>query len=333
VIAKLSENIEAIPASPTRTIPMATKTSAKALTVVNDFHVLPLSIPPSSSYPHKALHYLYVRANTPKVPTEDTPREVFLVNIPIDATELHIRSLFADQLGGPRIEKVAFEGARVGKGINAPVAPATEGKKRKRIDEALSDETSNEEVGLLPEICDRSLHHSGGTAIATFVDKTSAELAIKEVRKAIKSKRDIQWGAGIAKKLPSLGSARYLNHHRLRFPDAAVLQSSVDAYMDAFTAREELRAKMLAKQRNEPDEDGFITVTRGGRSGPAKEEETRAKEEELKKRQQNMVKGDFYRFQTREKKKEQAQDLVRGFEEDRKRLEEMKRRRGKLRPE
>jgi ribosomal RNA-processing protein 7 len=313
---------------------MATKTATKVLIAVNDFHVLPLSIAPTSSYPHKVSHYLYVRANTPKVPTENTPREVFLVNVPVDATELHIRSLFADQLGGLRIEKVAFEGARVGRGINAPVAPATEGKKRKRIDEALDDEDSNnEEVGLLPETWDRSLHHSGGTAIATFVDKTSAELAIKEVRKAIKSKRVVQWGAGIAKRLPSLGSARYLAHHQLRFPDAAVLQSSVDAYMAAFTAKEELRVKMLAKQRNEPDEDGFIMVTRGGRSGPAKEEETRAKEEELKKRQQNMVKGDFYRFQTREKKKEQAQDLVRGFEEDRKRLEEMKRRRGKLRPE
>jgi ribosomal RNA-processing protein 7 len=314
---------------------MATKTATKVVSIVNDFHVLPLSVPPSSSYPHKTSHYLYVRANTPKVPTEATPREVFLVNIPIDATELHIRSLFADQLGGLRIEKVAFEGARVGKGINAPVAPAAEGKKRKRIDEASYDDgnLNDEEVGLLPETWDRSLHHSGGTAIATFVDKTSADLAMKEVRKAIKSKRNIQWGAGIAKTLPSLGSARYLAHHRLRFPDAAILQSSVDAYMDAFTAKEELRVKMLAKQRSEPDEDGFITVTRGGRSGPAKEEETRAKEEELKKRQQNMVKGDFYRFQTREKKKEQAQDLVRGFEEDRRRLEEMKRRRGKLRPE
>jgi ribosomal RNA-processing protein 7 len=315
--------------------PMATRTTVKALSIVNGFHVLPLTTPSSSAYPHKATHYLYVRANTPKVPTEDTSREVFLVNVPVDATELHVRSLFADQLGGLRIEKVAFEGARVGKGINAPVAPTTQGKKRKRISEDAEDDSNldDEEVGLLPETWDRSLHHSGGTAIATFVDKTSADLAIKEVRKAVKAKREIQWGAGLAKKLPSLGSARYLNHHHLRFPDPNVLQSSVDAYMDAFTAKEEARMRMLAKQRSEPDEDGFITVTRGGRSGPAKEEETRAKEEELKKRQQNMVKSDFYRFQVREKKKEQAQDLVRGFEEDRRRLEEMKRRRGKLRPE
>ena len=45
------------------------------------------------------------------------------------------------------------------------------------------------------------------------------------------------------------------------------------------------------------------------------------------------VREDFYRFQVREKKKEEAMDLVRGFEEDRRRVEEMKRRRGRIRPE
>ena len=89
----------------------------------------------------------------------------------------------------------------------------------------------------------------------------------------------------------------------------------------------------IVRNSSEPDEDGFITVTRGGRQGPAREEEARAKEEELKKREKNRVKDDFYRFQQREKKKELAKDLVKGFEEDQRRVEEMKRRRGKIRPE
>ncbi|KAF7188533.1 Ribosomal RNA-processing protein 7 [Pseudocercospora fuligena] len=308
---------------------MAPMPPTKVPTVVNDFIALPLRTPPVPSFPQKATHYLYLRANAPKAPTENTPREVFLVNVPVDATETHIKHLFANQLGGVRVENVAFEGARVGKGIAAPVAPVQQGKKRKRGDE---EGQTAQEVGLLPETWDRDLHRSGGTAVVTFVDAASAQLSLKEARRAAKGKSEIVWGEGV-KGVPALGSKRYAAHHKLRYPDHAVLQQSVDAFMTAFAAQEEAKAKALAKLRNEPDEDGFITVTRGGRQGPGREEEAKAKEEELRNREKNRIKEDFYRFQVREKKKEEAKDLVKGFEEDRKKVEEMKRRRGKFRPE
>lgn len=298
-------------------------------TIVHDFLVLPLRVPAQPNYAREATHYLYLRANAPKIPTENTPREVFLVNVPTDTTELHLRSLFAQQLGGARIENVAFEGARVGKGISAPVAPMKQGKKRKRG----SDEDTPTEVGSLPTSWDRELHRSGGTAVVTFVDRPSAEMALKEARKAIKSKRQIVWADGLQGKVAPLGSARYLAHHKMRYPDHGVLQSSVDAYMAAFAAQEEAREQLLARKRTEPDEDGFVTVTRGGRVAPAREEATRAKQEELKTREKSRIKEDFYRFQVREKRKEQAKDLVRSFNEDQRRVEEMKRRKGKIRPE
>ena len=306
----------------------------KIATQVHDFAVLPLRLPAIPSFPTETTHYLYVRANAPKVPTEDTPRELFLVNVPVDATESHFRSLFAEQLGGARVESVDFEGTRVGKGIRAPVVnpQSKKGKKRKRgVDDASTE--IEEEVGLLPEVWDREIHRSGGTAVLRFVDRQSAERALREARRAVKSGREIIWGAGVEHRLPPLGSARYLSHHKLRYPDPAVLQSSTDEFMAAFSIQEAERAQQLARQRSLPDDDGFVTVTRGGRTGPAREEEAKAKEENLKKREKNRVKDDFYRFQVREKKKEQAKDLVKGFEEDRRRVEEMRRRQGRLRPE
>lgn len=308
---------------------MAPMAAPKAMTAVNDFLVLPLHVPALQSYAKESTHHLYLRANTPKVPTENTPRELFAVNIPIDATEKHIRDLFAKQLGGVRVESVAFEGARVGKGISAPVAPVQQSKKRKRDTDG---EATADEVGLLPEVWDRELHRSGGTAVLTFVDRASAELALKEIKKALKSKKSIHWAAdkGVA---PSLGSSRYLTHHEMRYPDHSQLQASVDAFMAVFTAKEAARTAALAKLRAEPDEDGFITVTRGGRTGAGREDEAKAKDEELKKREKNRIKEDFYRFQVREKKKEQAQDLVKGYQEDQRRVEEMKRRKGNFRPE
>ena len=303
----------------------------KIATQVHDFTVLPLRFPALPAFPKETTHYLYLRANAPRVPTEDTPRELFLVNVPTDATEAHVKSLFAGQLGGARVEAVDFEDARAVKGIKASVAryESKTGKKRKRED----DEETGGEVALLPETWDRQLHRSGGTAVVRFVDRASAEMALREAKRAVKSGNEIVWGAGIEGKVPPLGSARYLAHHKLQYPDPVVLQESVDTFMSAFSAQEAERTKQLARQRNEPDEDGFITVSRGGRTGPAREEEAKAREEELKKREKNRVKDDFYRFQVREKKKEAAKELVQGFEEDRKKVEEMRKRRGRIRPE
>ncbi|GAB7366395.1 hypothetical protein MBLNU230_g8192t1 [Neophaeotheca triangularis] len=312
---------------------MVPKSKSKIPNAVNEFTVVPLQLPTSPSVSRPSTHYLYLRANAPKIPTEDTPREVFAVNVPIDSTEHHFRSLFAENLGGARIENVAFESARVGKGISAPVAPAKKGKKRKR---GAEDDTTSEapEVGLLPETWDREVHRSGSTAVVTFIDTASAELALREARKAAKTGRKIPWaGESVDSRVPPLGLARYKAHHALRYPSHAALQSSVDAYMTAFAAREAARSKQLARQRSEPDEDGFITVTRGGRAGPGREEEAKAKEAEFRKRAEKRLMPDFYRFQVREKKKDEARSLVRGFEEDRRKVEEMRKRRGKMRPE
>lgn len=92
---------------------------------------------------------------------------------------------------------------------------------------------------------------------------------------------------------------------------------------------EAARARALKQARSVPDDDGFITVTRGGRAGPARLEEAQAAAEKLKERQKPPE--DFYRFQTREKKKENAERLKREFQEDRKRVERMRARRGKIR--
>ena len=99
--------------------------------------------------------------------------------------------------------------------------------------------------------------------------------------------------------------------------------------MTSFAAREAAQARLATRQRQEPDADGFITVTRGGRTNPARQEVA----QELAEKQKEKEKGleDFYRFQSREKRKERAGELVRKFEEDKERVRKMKERRGTFR--
>ena len=129
-------------------------------------------------------------------------------------------------------------------------------------------------------------------------------------------------------------SIGYKTHHALKYPPKEVLQASINAYLTQFNKAELARNRIRAKQRSVPDEDGFISVVRGGRTGPARLEEAEKKKAELEeRRKKNGVKDDFYRFQTRERRKEAEGELRRKFDLDRKRVDEMRKRRGKIRPE
>ncbi|KAL4917086.1 ribosomal RNA-processing protein 7-domain-containing protein [Aspergillus aurantiobrunneus] len=302
---------------------------------------LPLNLPSTPSFPTPATHYLYLRPHEPRIPDPDTARSLFLVNIPIDTTEMHLRHLFGTQLSSGRVERVEFESARTGKKNGAAQIAlvqgtnVSKGKKRKRV---TADELENrlDEVSL-PSTWDRQLHRSGSHAVVVFVDKASMEASLKAARKAAKKSSGgsavVTWGEGIEEsRLPPLGLQRYLFHQRACYPPRAELLRTVNEYMNVFSEVADARKRETARRVAEPDEDGFVTVTSGPRlTSAAGEEEAKRLVEKQKKKAEGF--GDFYRFQSREKRKEKQIDLLKKFDEDKKRLEDLKMRKGKIRPE
>lgn len=183
--------------------PVQNPSSGRIPTSVNEYTILPLSIPPTESFPQATKHYLYLRPNAPKISTDNTPRELFVVNLPIDATEAHLRALFAAHGNGARVERVEFEGARTGRKVTAPVTSKS-GKKRKR---GGGDEAKMVD---LPETWDRRVGRGGNTCVVTFVDASAAEMGLKEVKKAVKAGKEIVWDATeamVGDKVPALGAA------------------------------------------------------------------------------------------------------------------------------
>lgn len=175
---------------------------------VSGYRILAISLPPLPSYPVSATHYLYLRPHEPKLPTPAAARSLFLVNVPFDATELHVRNLLSIQLGLPpgRIEEVQFEGSqkRIGSAAAEP-AKVKKGKKRKRDFERGNIEEL--EGTALPTTWDRELRKDGRTAVVLFVDRLSMETAYKAVKKVQKEGTMPIWGEGLEGKVPSLGSA------------------------------------------------------------------------------------------------------------------------------
>lgn len=315
----------------------------KRVTEISGYTVLPLRLPVAPSFPQAATHYLYLHPHEPRNPDPDAARSLFLVNIPIDTTETHLRHLFSTQLSAGRVERVEFEGIP---GSKQPVRPrktanteTDKGKKRKRGASTAEELEQSLSAIDLPSTWDRPLHPSGSHAVVTFVDKPAMEASLKAARRAAASAakhpdspgKMIVWGDGLDsdQRLPPLGLKRYKTRQKLIYPPREDLLRVVNEYMTAFTAAEEAHAREAARRAAEPDEDGFVTVTRGPKSqGIGREEEVKELLEKQKQREQGL--GDFYRFQTREKRKEREKALLRGFEEDRKKLEEVRRVRGRI---
>jgi len=199
-------------------------------------------------------------------------------------------------------------------------------KKRKRDD---NEEGGDEESrNVLPSTWEFKLKKSGSSAVVVFVDRATAVAVVKECVRMAKKKEHVEWKA-----TESLGEKRYRTHHTLTFPPRDILQQKVNAYLSSYQAMESARAAKLKQLRSEPDEDGFITVTRGGRAGPARIEAAQATAEIHKEREKKRIGGAFYRFQTREEAKKRERELKKKFDEDVRRVEDMRSRKGRIRPE
>lgn len=307
---------------------------------IGEFNILPLSIPPLPAFPRTVTHHLYVRRHEPKNATPDDDRSLFVANVPVDSTEPHFRAIITSLVGTGKFESIRFETDKKTSPVSfepmqAARLSAIASKKRKRDDSDSESEDEEEEIARLPTTWTRPLQRSGSAAVLILADEKSVELVLKAIGKVHKSKKYPVWGEGVEEKVPALGSQWLIAHDKLTYPPRELLQESIDAFFNVYNRKEKDAAELAKRLRNEPDEDGFVTVTRGGRAAPAKKDEAEeARKRMLEKEQRKKDEmGNFYRFQLREKKKAEQAELVRKFDEDRKRVQAMRQRRGKFRPE
>lgn len=304
----------------------------------DNFAILSVKLPPVPSFPVPATHEIRIRRNAPKIPTENDTRSVFLKNIPVDSTEPHFRALFADLVGAGRFESITFEDeSREVQAIEPGRAIKINGfaKKRKREDIEEEERKREEEAARLPETWTRRLQRSGSTAVALLADEKSVQLVLKAVSKLHKTKKYPVWGHSVADDALSLGPFWVSAHLQMSRVDKAETKQAVHAFFTNFNTKEKEAVELAKRLRNEPDDDGFVTVTRGGRAAPASRslaEEAKARMvDKATKKKSEMT--DFYRFQLRERRKDQQAALLRRFDEDRRKVNTMREKRGKFRPE
>ncbi|RCI12157.1 hypothetical protein L249_0968 [Ophiocordyceps polyrhachis-furcata BCC 54312] len=302
-----------------------------------EYAILPIRMPPLPSYPKASIHQIRVRRNAPKTPTPDDSRSLFLKNVPVDSTEPHFRAVFTSLVGAGRFESIAFDDDATAAPTADPCQAAKVAgfaRKRKRAGSE-DDKSQQDEASQLPKIWTRRLHRSSSTAIVLLVDDKSVRMVLKAIAKLEKTQKYPVWGESLAGDVPCLGMPWIAAHLQLCRCDKAVTQRAVHAFFNDFNRKEKEAAELAKKLRNEPDEDGFITVTRGGRAAPANRNEAdNAKQRSMQKETQRKSETQgFYRFQLRERRKEEQLALLKRFEEDKRTVAAMREKKGKFKPE
>lgn len=115
------------------------------------------------------------------------------------------------------------------------------------------------------------------------------------------------------------GGRVWTEEHRAQQVEQAQLQASVDIYMQHFDERSEEEKRR--RKDKVVDDDGFEVVTY------KRKEKLTVEEDQFQKPKKAKELQDFYRFQVREKKREELASLRAKFEADKRRVAAMKARR------
>ncbi|KAF9242079.1 ribosomal RNA-processing protein 7-domain-containing protein [Melanogaster broomeanus] len=301
---------------------------------LSGFTVIPVA------YPHST-HIIYARAHVSKSknPTFPSDRTLFLVNIPVDATEREI-SLFFKNCG--TVERVVFgqeasdgvqlaeessdsddeDGMGSSMDVDAPENEEVRPRKKRKGQKDGKEKPVPPTVVPLPTASLRTLHKTGSTAHVIFLDASSLAKAL------VAPSKPRSWHAS---EEPT-GLAHYMALYDSRRPPLDAVKAHADTSMDLFEFELAKTKQKSAYRKGEAivDEDGFTLVTRGGAygqtlgGGVGVASKTFNASGSSRKKKEPKEKEAFYAFQKAEKQRNALLDLKKNFEADKARVEKLK---------
>ncbi|KAI9501019.1 ribosomal RNA-processing protein 7-domain-containing protein [Coemansia spiralis] len=264
-------------------------------------------------------------------------RTLYVYNLPADTTERDIRRLFQ---GVARIARVIFHGVVGQDAIKTgavtahmmtelAAAMASAATAQNQHQQKKKQQASKNEEDVTKPVPRTRLLRSGACAHIVLLEDEEMDKVL-----SMKARTVQEWPSPNAEDAKSpleyRGLARYIYEHRASRPPTDLLKTEVNSYMAKFEEAQYERERMLAQQQNVPDDDGFITVIRRGRNTKNKDGSatvTAASAEEAReaaKKKTDVVFGNMYRFQVRERKNNQLLELRKKFEEDKEKIARMR---------
>ncbi|RUS90733.1 hypothetical protein EGW08_001537, partial [Elysia chlorotica] len=128
------------------------------------------------------------------------------------------------------------------------------------------------------------------------------------------------------KDTPLMSGLRAYMHEYKDIPDVKIMEDQAEKYLAEYYKKKDEEAQQEKDMEGVPDEDGFIKVTRHGKNKGSKrtEENERKAKEKLRMKKKKTELKDFYTSQFRETKRKHILELQAKFEEDKRKIKEMK---------
>ncbi|PVU99631.1 hypothetical protein BB559_000528 [Furculomyces boomerangus] len=306
--------------------------------MINDYKVVPIIVDQED---HSTIHYIYMKKHISKINEEHLPeaRTLYIINLPVDTNLKALKSFFK---GIGRVSNVYFSGlagidvfqienqrlksAKLREEIaNSQKTDSNDSKKVSKANSKAS-KTENKEMDIDPVAFGNYLV-SGSSAHVVFLEEAELNNVMDT-----DFKPKLWYGTRNSNEDPEeyKGLQKYLYEYRGLRPPVDMLKKELDDYMAKFEAKQYEKERLFKAQKNVPDEDGFITVTYSKNkadsnvmpvSANAKDSHIASK---LAEKEKKTNFSNFYRWQQRENKKDQITTLRKKFEQDKKKIENLK---------
>ncbi|OBZ90306.1 Ribosomal RNA-processing protein 7 A [Choanephora cucurbitarum] len=299
---------------------------SKQLQEFQGFKILPVIVTEDKS----ARHYFYMRKHESKSLIDENIRDrtLFLLNLPADTTDRHIKKLFK----GHAIDQITYSdsGSSVTEEYwkimeaNQAAAAAAEAseKSKKNSKKRKSEENDEEKKEAVHQRELRRLFTSGSSAHVVF----STDQDLVDVLNMHRVEK--KWAKEDEDSEQPLGLGRYLLTYQLSRPNAHDLQKEVDSFMMKFKEDEYKKERETLERMNQMDEDGFTVVVRHKKAkttdGSINVASISADAADAYKPKKKKELVNFYRFQMREQKQNELSELRKRFEEDKVKIAKLK---------
>lgn len=253
-------------------------------------------------------HILYKKHETLTIDKDDS-RSIFFCNLPINTNLKIFKKLFEKISIGSTIEN--FTSSYITDSIEDTYIDLPE----LTSDLDVSRQKTPEVNHKLPKYC----------GVLTFIDKAAFQLAFTNLTKLTNKETLVLWPRG-----EEYGSTYFLNKFKSQILDIGDLTQQVVDGLNAFDQAEHESIDNFKNQRQLVDEDGFTLVvssqrkTKAGVLSQQKLAVDKAASELAKNKMKKKEKEDFYRFQLRQRKKDEMNELLKKFKHDQEKIRLMK---------
>ncbi|CCE78459.1 Piso0_001082 [Millerozyma farinosa CBS 7064] len=273
---------------------------------VKGFHILPLRLPGDG-----VIHYLFFKKHETKNSGEakEESKAIFFCNLPVNTTIEVFKKFMGNVALGSTIE--SYVPSLLNESLEDVWIDL--GKLTSELD---LSETGSENGGKLPKNC----------GIVNFIDRSSLQLALSSLKKLSKNSSIVDWPLD---KVSPTGSAYLISKYKSLIVNPNDLTNEVARYLEDFDAAEKKSVEELQRKTQLVDEDGFTLVvgshrkTKAGIMGKQRVAAT-VDAEKAKNKIKKKEKEDFYRFQLRQRKKDEMNELLRKFKQDQEKVRLMK---------